>query len=76
MDDLEPGNILGAPEQAQIFGVSPTEYASMAETAKKYDVLITLRSRAAEAISLIDQGLSYVKPAAIKLRTVSALDIK
>jgi hypothetical protein len=73
---LAPGNILSPERMAQIFGVSPAEFASMVETAKKYDVLITLRSRASEAISLVEKGLSYVKPAAIKLKTVSAIDVK
>jgi len=73
---LAPGNVLSLAQVANIFGVSPTEFASMVETAKKYDVLITLRSRATEAISLVEKGLSYVKPAAIKLKTVSAIDIK
>lgn len=73
---LAPGNILTPDQMANIFGVSPTEFASMAETAQKERVLITLRSRATEAISLVEKGLSYVKPAAIKLKTVSAMDIK
>ncbi len=73
---LAPGNIITPVQQADIFGVSPTEFASMAETAHKEGVLITLRSRAKEAISLVEKGLSYVKPAAIKLKTVSAVDIK
>jgi len=38
-------------------------------------VLVTLRSRSAEAIDLVEAGLSAVKPAAIKLKTVTQLDI-
>ena len=75
-DALAPGNILGPSEMANIYGVSSAEFTSMVATAEKYKLLITLRSRASEAISLIEKGLSYVKPAAIKLKTVSAMDIK
>jgi hypothetical protein len=73
---IKPGIILTAQQMANIFGVSAAEFDAMVATASKYKVLINLRSRAFEAIELIDKGLSYVKPAAIKLKTVSAMDIK
>lgn len=73
---LTPGNILTAEQMAQIFGVSKAEFDAMVALAKEEGVIITLRSRASEAIPLIEKGLSYMKPAAIKLKTVSAIDVK
>ena len=61
---------------ADIYGISSQMYEELAAFCEKYHVLVTLRSRASEAISLIEEGLSVVKPAAVKLKTVQEMDIQ
>jgi len=76
LDKMVPGLILNTAEMAKVYGISQQMFAELAAFCEKYDILVTLRSRASEAISLIEDGLSTVKPAAIKLKTVNKLDIK
>jgi len=47
----------------------------LANFCRQNRVVVTLRSRAFDAIDLIERGLSVVKPAAIKLKTVSQIDL-
>jgi len=76
MKTLVPGIPLVTQEMLKIYGISQEMFEELAAFCEKYDVLVTLRSRAADAVQLINEGLSVVKPAAIKLKTVSLSDIE
>jgi hypothetical protein len=76
MKTLVPGIPMVASEAANIFGVSQQMWDDLAAFCKKYDVIVTLRDRASEALPLIEKGLSVVKPAAIKLKTITKIDIQ
>jgi hypothetical protein len=75
LKEMVPGLPLIPAEMANVYGISQKMFNELAAFCEKYDVLVTLRSRSAEAISLIEAGLSAVKPAAIKLKTVTQLDV-
>jgi hypothetical protein len=60
---------------AETFGINASMMYDLANFCRQNRVVITLRSRAFEAIDLIERGLSVVKPAAIKLKTVSQIDV-
>ncbi|HTW06419.1 MAG TPA: hypothetical protein VME46_02860 [Acidimicrobiales bacterium] len=70
-----PGTELSLTNIAKVFGINATMMADLAEFCRANRVVVTLRSRAFEAIDLIERGLSVVKPAAIKLKTVSQIDL-
>ncbi len=73
---LRPGVQLTLTEMANYFGISENQYRELAKFCTENKLLVTLRSRAEEAIDLVERGIAYVKPAAIKLKTVNADDIK
>ena len=75
MKDLKPGVTLGLTEAANLFGLSVDNLTDLINFCKQNRVVVTLRSRASEAIQLLEEGLSVVKPAAIKLKTVSQIDL-
>ncbi|HTV10674.1 MAG TPA: carboxypeptidase-like regulatory domain-containing protein [Acidimicrobiales bacterium] len=76
MADLKPGMVLDLSDAANIFGISSQNLSDLIAFCKENHVVVTLRSRASEAIQLLEEGLAVEKPAAIKLKTVSDLDIE
>ena len=76
MADLKPGYVLSPADAAEIFGISAQNLAELVQFCKDNDVAVTLRARSAEAIPLVEESVSVVKPAAIKLKTVNQIDLQ
>jgi hypothetical protein len=75
MADLKPGYVLSPTDAADTFGISPQNLADLVRFCKDNGVVVTLRARTTEAIPLVDRGISVVKPAAVKLKTVNQIDL-
>lgn len=56
---------------------APEEFVRAVEDiCDKYNININFRSRGLKAIELVQQGIAYVKPQGMKLKSVNELDIK
>ncbi|MFV1989443.1 MAG: PKD domain-containing protein, partial [Acidimicrobiales bacterium] len=73
---LENGAELNLDEIAKLYGISADEVAELQRLANKYKFLITVRSRHASSIKWIKKYGAMLKPEALKIKSVSELDVR
>lgn len=73
---LENGAEITADAMRALYGVSPDEVAELQQLAKKYNVLLTFRSRHPSSVEWIKKFGAMMKPEAIKIKSVSELDVR
>jgi PKD repeat protein len=73
---LENGAELNLDEIAKLYGISADEVAELQRLADKYKFLITVRSRHASSIKWIKKFGAMLKPEALKIKTVTELDVR
>jgi PKD repeat protein len=76
LTELSTGAELNPTEITRLFGITPEELAEFQTLATKYRYLLTVRARSATSIDWIEKFNAAVKPEALKIKTVSALDTK
>ena len=72
---LESGLELLPEQLAVLYGISPAELSELQRLATKYNFLLTVRSRHASSIEWIERFGALLKPEAIKIKSVSELDV-
>lgn len=72
---LRAGDELSDGLLASIYGISPEMRRRMQMLAKKYDIILTFRTRHPLSLSLIRDKLAWPKPQALKWKGVSQIDI-
>ena len=73
---LKNGVILDPTDVQRLYGIAPDELVELQKLATKYKYLITVRSRHSSSIKWIREFKAMVKPEALKIKTVSELDIR
>ena len=73
---LENGAELPLEEIAKLYGIAPDEVAELQRLATKYKFLLTVRSRHASSVEWIQKFGAMLKPEALKIKSVSELDVK
>ncbi len=73
---LESGTELNFGEIEALYGISAEEVVEFQRLADKYGFLLTVRSRHASSIQWIKKFGAMLKPEAIKIKSVSELDVK
>lgn len=73
---LENGTELNFAEIEQLYGITQEEIRAYQQIADELDLLITVRSRHASSVQWIKKFGALLKPEAIKIKTVSELDVK
>ncbi|CAN5387340.1 hypothetical protein BH10ACT6_BH10ACT6_11740 [soil metagenome] len=76
LNDLSTGAQLSPSVITKLFGITEAELAEFQALATKYRYLLTVRARSATSIDWIETFNAAVKPEALKIKTVSALDAK
>ncbi|WP_375386606.1 PKD domain-containing protein [uncultured Microbacterium sp.] len=74
--DLANGTELDAAAIERLFGITAAELAEFQRLATKYHYLLTVRARSATSINWIEEFHAAVKPEALKIKTVSPLDVR
>ncbi len=72
---LPTGAVLGENVERRL-GQGARDIAKMQEIAKKENLLLLFRARAARAWELLEQGLAWWKPEAMKIKTVNDIDVR
>ena len=73
---LENGAEISADAMRALYGVTPEEVAELQRLAQKYELLITFRSRHPSSVQWIERFGAMMKPEAIKIKTVSEMDLR
>jgi hypothetical protein len=73
---LESGTELSPGEIENLYGVTAAEIEVYKKLATQYGYLLTIRSRHASSIRWIEKFGAMLKPEAIKIKSVSELDVK
>ena len=60
----------------KLYGISPVELAELQKLAEKYQILLTVRSRSTTSLDWLAHYKALMKPEALKIKSVSALDIQ
>ena len=76
LNALKSGLELTPAQVTQLYGITADELAEYQSIADKYQLLITVRSRAYSSIQWISDALAMLKPEALKIKTVNVLDTK
>lgn len=75
LDKLAPGFEFSNRQLLSFAGLTVDQSDFLRSFAKAHDYLIVARTRAAESVTLLKEGLSVLKPELIKTKTVSQMDI-
>jgi hypothetical protein len=73
LNDFAIGMRMTYQQLAQLYGLTPAQVNWLREFAEENQVIITVRSRAAQAIKFLEEG-AVLKPEQIKIKSVSWLD--
>jgi len=73
---IPSGAQLSSSWVTRMYGITSTELGKLQALADKYNVLMVVRSRAASSIDWIRDFAAMLKPEAIKIKSVSALDVQ
>jgi len=73
---LESGDILTARHLLKVYGVDWDTYKRLEDFARKNKIILFFRSRSDISQSLLNRGLAWPKPQALKHKTVSFIDQK
>lgn len=73
---IESGTELDLRQIANLYGISAEEVAEFQRLADKFGFLLTVRSRHASSIQWIKKFGAMLKPEALKIKSVSELDVK
>lgn len=73
---LATGDVLTPSLLRDVFGVSEETAKKLHDFAKKNQVILAFRSRSRIAQTLIDNGLAWPKPQALKFKTVNEIDMR
>ena len=76
LNALKSGLELTPAQVTQLYSITADELAEYQSIADKYQLLITVRSRAFSSIKWITESLAMLKPEALKIKTVNVLDTK
>jgi PKD repeat protein len=76
LTEIASGTEVDAALVEKMFGIAPAELEELQQLATEFRYLLTVRSRAASSIDWIEKFQALVKPEAIKIKSVSALDVK
>lgn len=74
LGELASGTELRPDQLAKLYGITADELAEMQELARRYNVLLTVRSRHASSIDWIERAKAMLKPETLKIKSVSELD--
>jgi PKD repeat protein len=70
------GSELSVAQIAEMYGISSDELQALKDLATKYDFMLVVRSRAASSLDWINDFSAMMKPEALKIKSVSALDVQ
>jgi PKD repeat protein len=73
---IEAGLELTPDQIAKLYGIGPDDAAELLRFAEKYELLITVRSRHATSLQWIERFGAMFKPEALKVKSVSDLDLQ
>jgi PKD repeat protein len=73
---ISDGSELDPAQVTDLFGITPEELGELQKLAAEFRYLLTVRSRATSSINWLEEFHALVKPEALKIKSVSGLDLK